>query len=305
MWILGHDFNIIWSILIFFTLFMVLYSGVISLLENHLPTAVLELFRYGKALNGPVKSSLVGFISVPKSYFTHFYIFSSIYVPSILILTISHYVYNNPVSPRVINFLDVVCTMDRSANTDTGSVLLALSLMTLQVFRRLYECVFVNQPSSSTMNITHYIVGFAHYFCVGSGIICEAPGFVVSSSLMKDHSFFIPTSSLALSVIFVTAWFFQFKTHKIFAHLKIQNKNQHAMPSGSLFEFVSCPHYLCEIILYSCIMLILGLDHSTGVLIWFWVLVNQMIAATMSHQWYLSKFEDYPRSRKAVIPFVW
>ena len=51
MWLLGYDINIIWSILIFFTVFMILYSGVISLLEPVLPTAILELFRYGKTLN--------------------------------------------------------------------------------------------------------------------------------------------------------------------------------------------------------------------------------------------------------------
>ena len=94
MWVLGHDVNIIWAILIFFTVFMILYSGIISLLEPVLPTAVLELFRYGKTLNGPVQSSLVGLISVPKTYFTHFYIFSSIYVPGIL-LTVLHYYTNN------------------------------------------------------------------------------------------------------------------------------------------------------------------------------------------------------------------
>jgi hypothetical protein len=27
------------------------------------------------------------------------------------------------------------------------------------------------------MNILHYIVGFAHYFSAGTGILCEAPGF--------------------------------------------------------------------------------------------------------------------------------
>ena len=49
------------------------------------------MLRYGKALNGPVRNPLVKLISVPKSYFTHFYIFSSIYVPSLLLLVLYYY----------------------------------------------------------------------------------------------------------------------------------------------------------------------------------------------------------------------
>lgn len=306
MWVLGYDLNLVWSILIFFTVFMIFYSGVISLLEDHLPTAVLELFRYGKTLNGPVKSSLVSIISVPKSYFTHFYIFSSVYIPTLLYLSFSHYTTNIPVSPTVISGLDFVCSSSRSVNTNPSSIILVLILMTLQVFRRLFECVFINQRSSSTMNITHYIVGFAHYFCAGSGYVCEAPGFVSGSGSSSTFTMSsIPISSWIFSLIFTVAWCYQLETHKIFAQLKISNPNNHSMPEGSLFNYVSCPHYMCEIIIYTCLMLILGPEHRTGVMVWAWVTINQVIAATMSHKWYLTKFEDYPKNRKAIIPFVW
>ena len=84
MWILNWDVNLVWAVLIFFTAFMMVYNFVIAFGEPYLPEFVLELFRYGKTLNGPAKTTFVKMISVPKSYFTHFYIFSSIYVPSSL-----------------------------------------------------------------------------------------------------------------------------------------------------------------------------------------------------------------------------
>jgi len=304
MWLLGYDINIVWSVLIFFTVFMIIYSGIISLLENHLPNAALELFRYGKTLNGPVRSSMVSLIVVPKSYFTHFYIFSSIFIPTLLFLTLISYTSSNNVSPAVISSLDFVCSTSRSVSTDHFSIVLVLILLTLQVFRRLYECVCINQPSNSTMNITHYIVGFAHYFCTGVGFVCEAPGFVSGSSAHYTTTSMSPLS-LILSLIFIVAWYHQLQAHKIFAELKIKNPNKHSVPEGSLFKFVSCPHYMCEIIMYTCLMGILGTNHSTGILVWAWVTINQIIAATMSHQWYLTKFEDYPRERKAILPFIW
>ena len=304
MWLLGYDVNIVWSVLIFFTVFMILYSGIISLLEDHLPNAVLELFRYGKTLNGPVRSSLVSLIVVPKSYFTHFYIFSSVFIPMLFYLSFSSYTTRTQVPPFVISSLDFVCSTTRSVGTDHSSLLLAMSLLTLQVFRRLYECVFINQPSNSTMNITHYIVGFAHYFCTGSGYLCEAPGFISGSSAVMS-SFSVSSLSVTLSLIFTVAWYHQLEAHKIFANLKIKNSSTHSIPEGSLFKYVSCPHYMCEIIMYTCLMGILGTSHKTGVLVWAWVTINQVIAATMSHQWYLTKFEEYPVGRKAIVPFIW
>jgi hypothetical protein len=63
-----------------------------------------------------------------------------------------------------------------SAHTTAESVILATLLLTIQSFRRLYECRFVNVDSGSKMNLLHYVVGYVHYFCAGVGIFCEAPG---------------------------------------------------------------------------------------------------------------------------------
>ena len=299
MWLLGYDLNIVWAILVFFTVFMILYSGIISLLEPVLPTAVLELFRYGKTLNGPVQSSLVGLISVPKSYFTHFYIFSSVYIPLLLCLTIAE-ASGRRLPDSVKPTLDLLCTTDRTSNTSRTSALLALSLLSLQCFRRLYECVAVNQASKSTMNITHYIVGFAHYFCTGTGIVCEAPGF--ASGLAA------PTPSFLLLVplvcIFFWAWYQQLEAHRIFARLKIANPTKHSVPYGGLFSLVSCPHYTMEVVLYTVLLLILGISHSSMLLVWSWVVINQCIAGLMSHSWYQTKFKEYPPTRKAIIPYL-
>ena len=91
MIILDTDINIVWAILIFFTIFMIVYNAIISFGEPHLPSFILELFRYGKTLDGPVKTSMIKMISVNKSCFTHFYIFSSIYVPLVLATVVYFY----------------------------------------------------------------------------------------------------------------------------------------------------------------------------------------------------------------------
>lgn len=304
MWIFNYDLNIVWAILIFFTVFMIIYNGFIIFLEPYLPTCVLELFRYGKTLNGPVQSSLVNIISVPKSYFTHFYVFACLYIPTLLLLAAQHYHQPNllPPSPSISLALDIACTSSRVASSSSppSSILLVLGLLCLQVLRRLYECVYINQPSKSTMNLTHYIVGFAHYFCTGTGVLCEAPGFSPGISTSSTFSF----STVLLVLVFLWAWYQQLVAHKTFAALKIASPTKHSVPYGGMFQLVSCPHYTMEIVMYGVIMLLLGLQHHTAVLVCVWVTINQLIAGTMSHQWYRNTFRDYPEERKAIIPYI-
>ena len=222
---------------------------------------ILKIYhpRYGKTLNGPVQSSIVSMISVPKSYFTHFYIFSSIYLPLLLLVALHQYTTSSP-HPLVTSSLDLLCTSSRPSSSSPSSILLVLLLLSLQCFRRLYECLFVNQASKSTMNLTHYIVGFAHYFCAGTGVLCEAPGSTTSSPSLSSLSW----TSLPLTLLFLWAWHQQLVAHQTFASLKVTCPTKHSVPRGGLFSLVSCPHYTMEILLYTVIMLLLGTSHSTG-----------------------------------------
>lgn len=58
------------------------------------------------------------------------------------------------------------------------SSLLALSLLTIQAWRRFYETWFVSVFSNTRMNLSHYIVGFIHYFGSVTAILAESPGFI-------------------------------------------------------------------------------------------------------------------------------
>ena len=59
----------------------------------------------------------------------------------------------------------------------SAATLIALILMTAQCIRRFYETWFISVFSDAKMNLSHYIVGFAHYFGAISSIVVEAPGF--------------------------------------------------------------------------------------------------------------------------------
>ncbi|KEH23121.1 putative 3-oxo-5-alpha-steroid 4-dehydrogenase (NADP(+)) [Medicago truncatula] len=78
----------------------------------------------------------------------------------------------------------------------------------------------------------------------------------------------------------------------------------YVIPKGGLFEFVSCPNYFGEIVEWFGWALMTWSWAGLGFFIY--TFANLGPRARANHQWYLEKFgEDYPKKRKAVIPFLY
>ena len=177
MVVFGSDVNLIALILAFFCTFM--FVG--KILDANWDD-FSKLFRFGKASKvqqneNNYYSLLLKYVEVSKSSFTHFYIFAVIYCTFGLSLCIAIYHFNFEAPKEFIRFLDFFASSKRISNTSQSATLLTMSLLTVQSYKRLYECAFVNVKSNAKMNILHYIVGYAHYFCAITGLLSEAPGF--------------------------------------------------------------------------------------------------------------------------------
>ena len=80
---------------------------------------------------------------------------------------------------------------------------------------------------------------------------------------------------------------------------------EHAIPRGGWFEYVSCPHYFMEIVIYLSFLLIGGPSHMTLLSIVLFVVTNQLVAGYLTHRWYRAHFGTfYPVQRRAVLPFL-
>ena len=78
----------------------------------------------------------------------------------------------------------------------------------------------------------------------------------------------------------------------------------HLIPQGGWFRYVSCPHYLAEVLIYLAFIVVVGPAHKTvwSVVVYVWG--NQAVAAWISHQWYKTNFSNYPKERFALIPYT-
>ena len=88
-------------------------------------------------------------------------------------------------------------------------------------------------------------------------------------------------------------------------------KEHYAIPYGFLYKYISYPNYFCEWVEWLGFAIAAapfpGLTITTAAPPWLFVISEVFLMAPRAvkgHAWYHQKFENYPKERKAVIPFV-
>ncbi len=86
------------------------------------------------------------------------------------------------------------------------------------------------------------------------------------------------------------------------ANLRKPGETGFKIPYGGGFHYVSCPHYLGEIITWRGFAI--ACWSLAGLLFVVMTIANLVPRALATHQWYREQFDNYPSNRKAVIPFL-
>ena len=81
-----------------------------------------------------------------------------------------------------------------------------------------------------------------------------------------------------------------------------KEKMGYKIPNGKLFKYVSCPNYLGEIIEWFGFFILVPSLASLSFLLW--TSFNLIPRSINHHKWYRNKFKNYPKNRKAIIPFI-
>ncbi|CAG5130700.1 unnamed protein product [Candidula unifasciata] len=244
--------------------------------------------------------------AIPKSWFTHFYLVGAL-VHFAVFSTLIYVLLGNPF-PAALRWLINLINLNIEANDlddKAWPVLIVFTLEFLQMLRRLYECVFVSTFSKGTMSFVHYFLGMFLYSSFGIGLLASVKldKLVFAYPSLEE----IVYSFLGIS-LFVWGSYYQHKSMLTFASLrkdKTDHKaDEHYIPQGHLFEIVSCPHYLCEILIYFGFCLVFRFINIYLLIVAFFVLTNQMCCGIAVHAWYQEHFSGYPMTRKAVIPYI-
>ena len=267
---------------------------------------VKDLASHGKtrtSIAGPATSNptfisqlwsfAVDQLVVPKSFFTHFYIFAilSLYARQ--------------------GLLGVLRGMNQ-----------VKALLFIHFMRRLLECTFVHQwRRGSYMHVSGYVVGILHYLFLPLVFFpCPQGVSNMDKRPIDEDSLVHQAFCFASTIACLWAQYQQSRHHWILAQLRrrshtaAQEKvvfDRYQLPRKGWFTRLSCPHYSSEIVIYlglaslSC-MTDQSLSITRLVVLLLWVVGNLTVSAWESHQWYLRHFPmlEKPENRRwAIIPY--
>ncbi len=105
------------------------------------------------------------------------------------------------------------------------------------------------------------------------------------------------------TVLFLAGLVVNLHSDHVLRTLRAPGETEYKVPSRGVFRFVACANYLGEVIEWA----------GWAVLTWSvpgavfaaWTLANLAPRARSTLCWYRERFPDFPRRRKALIPFLW
>ncbi|KAL7066901.1 3-oxo-5-alpha-steroid 4-dehydrogenase domain-containing protein [Cryptosporidium serpentis] len=174
---------------------------------------------------------------------------------------------------------------------------LALVLTLFHYIKREIETCFVHRFSIATMPIIRLPINCFHYwilFGIGVGYFVCHPRYIAPQ--YPPVVFYILT---ALMCIFE---FLNFNSHLVLRKLRDRGTKKRGTPHGWGFNYISCANYFWETLAWISFCFIVNCATC-----WFYTMVafGQMTQwALKKHRNYLREFPDYPKTRKAIIPFI-
>ncbi|XP_071342998.1 polyprenal reductase isoform X2 [Trachinotus anak] len=265
-----------------------------------------DLIRYGKTKQNLKRHEWLRVLDVPKRWFWHFYALSVCWNGFLLVLYLS-FIFQHQSHPSWLTVMLDILTGVPSTDSQVPqlSTLLVQLLLWVHSLRRLLECLFVSVFSDGTMHLVQYVFGLGYYIVLGLTVLCSDHVGKGTGSLLSQ----LDWVHVAGVTLFTAASLLQHQSVVLLARLRTGKSGAvetlaHRVPKGGWFELVSCPHYFAELLIYISLALVFGGLSLTWWFVVLYVLFNQSLAAQLCHDLYISKYESYPRHRKAFIPFV-
>lgn len=102
--------------------------------------------------------------------------------------------------------------------------------------------------------------------------------------------------------LFFTGLGINLKADNILIYLRKPGETGYKIPQGWLFNFVSCPNLMGELLEWGGFALLCW--NMPALAFFIWTAANLVPRAMAHHKWYKNNFEDYPPQRKAIVPYL-
>jgi len=201
--------------------------------------------------------------------------------------------------PSVVVFLLCVAVSERAVST---ACIVFLVMWQTHYVHRCFIYPWRRRQHGSERRMAVYVVAAGTAFtCVnaylnGRYLFAFAPPVQYGAAWLTDPRFVCGV------VLFLTGFAINLHADAILLALRRAGPNGYGIAYGGLYRWVTCPNYLGEIIEWT------GWAVMTwslpGLAFALWTAAN-LVPRALSHQrWYHVRFAEYPRERRAIVPFV-
>jgi hypothetical protein len=185
-----------------------------------------------------------------------------------------------------------------SPRTGAPSAIIFLLLWELHYLQRTF--VFPALARDTCAHMPVVIVALAFGFSVVNGFLQGEWLFRLGPAL--EPAWLLRPQFVIGAVLFLTGLAVNWHADAVLRRLRAPGGSGYRIPRGGLFELVSCPNYLGEIIEWT------GWAVATwslaGLAFALWTAANLIPRALAHQRWYRVHFPDYPRGRTALVPYL-
>ncbi|XP_055831430.1 uncharacterized protein LOC129900469 [Solanum dulcamara] len=172
--------------------------------------------------------------------------------------------------------------------------MLLKSAVTIHFLKRVLEVLFIHKYSGGMI--------------LGSALLISSSYFMLAAVMIYIQHLTLGYMEPEVDLKFIGLLIFlvgisgNFYHHYLLSKLRGSKEKGYKIPQGGLFSMVICPHYLFEIICF------IGISFISQTSFSFCCAVGVALYLSgrsyVTRKWYLSKFENFPKNVKALIPFV-
>ena len=116
-----------------------------------------------------------------------------------------------------------------------------------------------------------------------------------------DVSWFYSAQFIVGFLLFMIGAYVNNESDTILINLRKESENGYKIPYGGLFKYISCPNHLGEIIEWIEFAILTWSLPTLAFAVW--TVANLLPRAIEHHKWYHKNFKEYPKNRKAIIPY--
>ncbi|MBB3700152.1 DUF1295 domain-containing protein [Flammeovirga yaeyamensis] len=172
---------------------------------------------------------------------------------------------------------------------------IAMFLWSIHYYNR--ACVFPFRMQNNKKKMPVIIMSSAVFFNIINGSLNGIFLSFHETNVMTDWWIWVGV------VLFILGMYINIKSDNILLSLRKPGESHYVIPKGFLFDKVASPNLFGEIIEWTGFFLIVPNYASLSFLIW--TLANLLPRARDHYEWYIKKFDDFPKDRKVVFPFIY